>query len=45
MSTFEEWMQKAVAPGQERLIPGAVVLAANKDGISSTPSRPYLTHK
>jgi hypothetical protein len=33
MTTFEEFIEKATAPGPDRLLPGAVVIAANKDGM------------
>lgn len=33
MTTFEEFVEKATAPGPERLLPNAVVIAANKDGM------------
>lgn len=32
MSTLEEYMQRATAPGSDRKIPGAVLIVANKDG-------------
>lgn len=32
MTTFEEFLDKATSPGSDRLLPGAVVIAANKDG-------------
>jgi hypothetical protein len=33
MTPFETFLDKATAPGQQRLIPGCVVVAANKDGL------------
>jgi hypothetical protein len=33
MTTFEEFLEKATTPGPDRLLPGAIVIAANKDGM------------
>ncbi|RFU25797.1 hypothetical protein B7463_g10540, partial [Scytalidium lignicola] len=33
MTAFEDFLAKATAPGPDRLIPGCVVVAANRDGI------------
>jgi hypothetical protein len=32
MLQFERWFEEQVAPGEKRLLPGAVCLAATKDG-------------
>jgi hypothetical protein len=33
MTSFEDFLEGATAPGPDRLLPGCVVIAANKDGM------------
>jgi len=37
MTAFEEYFEKATAPGPNRQLPGCVVIAANKGGKCGVP--------
>jgi hypothetical protein len=38
MAPFEDFLQRATAPGPDRQLPGCAVIAANADGMSNKQS-------